>query len=140
MKGQFVRILTAAGLAMLGSLTLSAQNQGENAKIPFAFHANNTSFTAGEYQVRQVTSSGLFQLMSTKDGNSIFVNAPPLTQANDYVEGHLMFACSGGDCVLSQIWLAGSKIGYIRSDSSVEHDMQRKLGMASMINVKLVAH
>jgi hypothetical protein len=140
MKSQFVSIVLTAGLAMLGCLTLRAQNSQEIANIPFAFHANQTAFAAGEYRLQKLNTNGMFRLSSTGDGHSIFVNAPPIVEAKNYVEGHLTFACYQGDCVLSQIWLAGSKIGYARLDSAIDHDRQRKIGVASMINVRLNAH
>jgi hypothetical protein len=110
------------------------------AKIPFAFHANQNSFAAGEYSVDPVGTNGIFQLRSREDGHGIFVNAPPTVESRDYAEGHLTFACYQGDCVLSQIWLTGEKVGYARSESSVDRDLQRKLGMATMISVRLTAH
>jgi hypothetical protein len=140
MKSQFVRIVLTAALTALGSLTLCAQDKKEAAKIPFAFHANHNSFAAGDYDVEQVSSYGLFQIMDKSNGHSIFVNAPPAVEAKNYSDAHLTFACYKGDCVLSQIWLPGSKIGYARPDAAVDRDLQRKLGMSSMISVRLIAH
>jgi hypothetical protein len=137
MKSQFVRTVLTAGLAMLGGLTLSAQNPSAIAKIPFAYQANHASLAAGKYTVERANVSGLFQLTDQSTGKSIFVNAPSMIEAKGHSEGHLSFACYQGDCVLSQIWLPGSDVGYARSDASVNSDMQRKLSMATMISVRL---
>ena len=60
-----------------------------------------------------------------------------MKEVKDYGEGHLTFACYGGQCTLSQIWIPGDKLGYIRSTHAVEGDLQKKIGMASMISVRL---
>jgi hypothetical protein len=140
MKSQFVRIVLTAALTALGSLTLSAQDKKEAAKIPFAFHANHNSFAAGDYSVEQVNYAGLFQLTGKSNGHSIFVNTAPVVEAKGDSDAHLTFACYKGDCVLAQIWLPGSKVGYARPESSVDRDLQRKLGVSSMISVRLTAH
>lgn len=137
MKSQLVSMVLTAGLTMLGSLTLSAQTNKENAKIPFAFQANHHSFAAGTYSVQRLTDSGVFQLSSIQGSPSIFVNLPVTSETTKFDEGHLTFACYSGECVLSQIWLSGYKVGNIRSTSSVERDLHRKIGMASMISVRL---
>jgi hypothetical protein len=139
MKSQLMHIVLSAGLAVLGSLTLGAQDRSETAKVPFAFHAYQNSFAAGEYRLDRINQSGTFQLISMSDGHSIFVSAPLSIEANDYSEGKLTFACYQGDCALKEIWLPASKTGYARTDSSVEKDLQRKLGLATMINVRLTA-
>jgi hypothetical protein len=140
MKSQFMQIVLTAGLTVFGSLTVSAQDRSESAKIPFAFHAYQNSFAAGDYVVNKINDSGTFQLISMSNGRSILLNAPLSIEAKDYSEGKLTFACYQGDCVLKQIWLSGSNLGYRRSDSAVDKDLQRKLGMATMINVRLAAH
>ncbi|SRR5579884_266248 len=135
MKSQFVPLVLTAGLVTLGSLTLSAQNQVETAKIPFAFQANHTALEAGDYKVEQLNNGGTFQLMSS-NGHSIFVSVPAKVEGTRNTDPHLTFACYQGNCVLSQIWLPGGD-GYVRSDSAVSHDLQRKIGMASMISIRL---
>lgn len=137
MKSQFVSMVLTAGLTMLGSLTLSAQTNKENAKIPFAFQANHNSFPAGTYSVERLNDSGVFQLSPIEGGHSIFVNLPVMSETKKYDQGHLTFACYGDDCVLSQIWMDGYKVGNIRPTASVEGDLHRKIGMASMISVRL---
>ena len=139
MKSQFVHIVLTAGLTVLGSLALSAQNQYETATIPFTFQVNHKSFAAGDYTLARINSSGVFQVMSKESGRSAFVSAPPSLSGKEHEEGRLTFTCYGGDCVLSQIWLDGSSIGYARSQSSIDKDLPRTLGVASLISVPLKA-
>ena len=138
MKSQFVRTVLIAGLATIGSLTASAQNKSADAKIPFAFTANHKSYPAGEYRIQETNTSGLFQLNDYADAKSGLVSAGGAEDRKGSAEqGHLTFACAQGDCVLSQIWLPGSSVGYVRSTSAVDSDLQRKLGMATMVTVRL---
>jgi hypothetical protein len=135
MKSQFTRIVLTAGLTVLASLSLSAQDKTANAKIPFAFQANQTSLPAGTYGLYRENQSGLFRLADST-GHSVFV---PTSAADSKPidEGKLTFACAEGKCVLSEVALPGSEFKYARSSSSVEKDMQRKLGIATMVNVRL---
>jgi hypothetical protein len=137
MKSQFVRSLLIAGLTVAGSLTLSAQNKSADAKVPFAFTANHKSYPAGDYRIQQMDSAGVFQLNDYADAKSGIVGTSGRESKSSADPGHLTFACSQGDCVLSEVWLPGSSVGYIRSNSSVDRDLQRRLGMATMVNVRL---
>lgn len=136
MKSQFARIVLTAGLTMLGSLTLSAQDKVETAKIPFAFQANHTALAAGDYKIELYNLAGTFQILDRSTGHSIMVSVPTKLQGKAGADPHLTFACYEGDCVLSEIWMPGGD-GYVRSSSAVDHDLQRKLDMATMINVRL---
>jgi hypothetical protein len=135
MKSQFTRIVLTAGLTMLASLSLSAQDRTANAKIPFAFQANQKSLPAGTYGVYRENQSGLFRL-SDDDGHSVFVSTS-VADAKPNDEGKLTFACAQGTCVLAQLALPGNALKYARTSSSIEKDIQRKLGMATMVNVRL---
>ena len=137
MKSQFVRTVLTAGLAIIGSLTASAQSNSADAKIPFAFTANHTAMPAGDYRIHETDTPGVFRLNDYADAKAIVVSAAGRQDSKPSMTGHLSFACYQGDCVLSQIWLPGSSVGYIRSSSAVDSDLQRKLGMATMVNVRL---
>ena len=137
MKSQFVRtVLTAGFAALLGSLTLSAQNT-ESAKIPFAFQANHTSMPAGDYTITRANELGIFQITSRTGSHSVLVNAPVGLSAKSKANPHLTFRCYGTNRVLSEIWMPASETGNGRAPSAVEHDLQRKLEMAAMISVPL---
>jgi hypothetical protein len=135
MKSQFTRTVLTAGLALFGSLTLSAQDRQANAKIPFAFEVNHQSLPAGTYGVYWQAQGGVFRI-ADDSGHASFVStyAADTKRVDD---GKLTFACAEGKCVLSKIALPGSEFQYARSTSAVDNDMERKLGMATMVNVRL---
>ena len=136
MKSQFTRIVLTAGLVLIGSLTLSAQDKQATAKIPFAFEANHVSLPAGTYGVyTQGPQAGLFRIADSS-GHASFVSTHG-ADAKPVDEGKLTFACAEGKCVLSQIAVPGSETRYARSSSAVDNEMQRKLGMATMVSVRL---
>jgi hypothetical protein len=133
MKPQLKPIILTAGLsALLGSLTLSAQDYSrEIADVPFAFHASERILPAGEYTLKQTNSRGLFRVDDSK-GHSLFLNAPIL-QSSKAVNPRLTFACYGNECVLSQVWMPESTTGFSISDSAMKKQLTRKIGMAAEI-------
>ena len=138
MKRQLTQIVLSAGLSVLfGSLALSAEAQRDVADIPFAFHANGRVLPAGKYEVKQVNSAGTFQV-SDVNGHSIFMSAP-LQKRGDPYKPRLTFAAYGDTRVLSQIWMLGDENGHMISNSALDKELPRKIGMASMISVPLKA-
>ena len=137
MKSQITRIALTAGLsitALVGGLKLSAQSkQTETVKIPFAFRVNHVSYSAGDYKVAE-PMNGVFQIRPS-NGAGTFLSAHPAADVGQNAVPHVTFACSGSDCVLAQILLPDSNTIYARSDSSVDGDHQRKLGMTAMVRV-----
>ena len=138
MKIHFSHVVLITGLTLFGSLSLNAQSK-INATVPFSFQADHQSWPAGDYSLEKIVlnDDGHFLLKDKNSSRSVFVSAAIPKGKRDYSEGHLTFACSNGDCVLAQIALPESNVTYARSDSAVEKDMPHKLGMATMVNVKL---
>lgn len=137
MKRHFGPTVLIAGLAALGSLTLSAQDKAAIAKIPFAFQSNHKAMPAGDYHIALLNNNGLFRLNTYESAKGEFVTAPRASDAKSSEEGRLTFACYDGTCVLSQIHMPGSSVVYKRLDSSVDGDLERKLGLATMVNIRL---
>lgn len=135
MKRQFTSIIMTAGLSLLGSLALSAQDRTEVADIPFAFHANQTTMPAGKYFIEQRNEGGLFQLRSAK-GSSIFLSAP-VEKRTDPARPRLTFARYGSEYLLSQISMPGNDVGYNVSKSAMDKELPRKIEVAAMISVPL---
>ena len=136
MRKQFTfTVLTAGFAALLGSLTLSAQDKQEVADIPFAFHANTRVLPAGKYRVQQQNTSGLFQLFDAQ-GHSLFVPAPDMRKG-DPAKPKLTFACYGSECLLSQISMAGDDIVYAVTPSTLDKELTRKVGIAALVSVRL---
>src|SRR5579863_5462352 len=133
MKSHFSHVVLIAGLTLFGSLSLNAQTK-VNATVPFIFQANHYAFSPGDYTLEQVgePSDGRFALRENSTGHSIFLAIPIPQNKKNYEQGYLTFACNAGDCALAKVALPESNVVYARPDSSIEKDMQRKLGMASM--------
>jgi hypothetical protein len=103
MKLQLTTIVLTAGLsALLGSSTLSAQDQKAIVNIPFAYHVGQQTFSAGKYTVAKGSSQGVFTLRETDTSRGIFM--PVIQQdTGDKHAWNLTFSCYAGDCSLSQI-------------------------------------
>src|SRR5689334_19023466 len=107
MKRHLNNIVLTAGLSvLLGTSTLSAQDQKAVANIPFAYHVGQQTFSPGKYTVANTSSQALFALRETETGRGIFM--PVIQQdTGDKNAWNLTFSCYAGDCSLSQIHLAG---------------------------------
>ena len=131
MKNQLKAFILAAGLAV----SMTAQQTNETAKVPFAFNVQQKTFPAGDYRVSQLTPSGVFQIYDAT-GHSVFLNAPLQKDANPD-KPHLGFACYGKECALSEIAMPGKSTTNGLSQTAVEKNFTRKLGMVSMIAIRL---
>jgi hypothetical protein len=132
MKRHFTYLILTAGLsAMLGSPTLSAQqDRSEIAKIPFAFQANDTTLPAGRYTVTHSVTGGIVTMRENSSGHAIFVKTSPGDESN-VSNPRLTFTCYGDDCVLSTIWMP-DKAGY--AVYAPTHDnLTRKMGLSAQI-------
>jgi hypothetical protein len=136
MTHQFSKFILTAGLsALLGASAAVAQNRAEVADVPFTFHAAQHTFAAGQYTVAEQTASGLFRL-SSADGQSVYVSMHP-GKASDPEQPKLTFVRQGEEYVLAGLSMPGSIAGWEESQSAMEKDMTRKLGVAAMISVPL---
>ncbi|HEY3937018.1 MAG TPA: hypothetical protein VGL97_06290 [Bryobacteraceae bacterium] len=136
MKRQFTSLVLTAGLsAMLGTFSLSAQSTSEAADIPFAFQVQQKTLPAGHYVINQKNVGGWFQVYDSR-GHSIFLNAIEQKKA-DPDNPKLTFACYGHECVLAKISMPGADVGYGLSQKQIEKNLPHKMGMVSMISVRL---
>jgi hypothetical protein len=127
-------VLTTGLSVVLGSSTLSAQDQKAVANIPFSYHVGQQTFSPGKYTVANTSAQGLFALRETDTGRSIFM--PVLHQeTGDKNAWNLTFSCYAGDCSLSQIQIAGESYK-LRTKSPVRV-ANNQLGVAAMISVPL---
>ena len=135
MKSQFTRIVLAtAASALFGGLMLSGQDQKSVANIPFAFEASHVNLPAGEYRVTETNSNGMFRL-SDSEGHSAFVSMAPL-DTSEPSKPSLTFVCYGSQRILSQVRTdSGSSYGV--SKSSIEKDINRRLGITTLVSVAL---
>src|SRR2546421_6961288 len=107
MKRHLRNIVLTAGLSvLLGSSTLSAQDQKATANIPFAYHVGQKTFSPGNYTVAKTSSLGVFALRETDTGHDIFMSVIQHS-TGDKDAWKLTFSCYAGDCSLSQIRMGG---------------------------------
>jgi len=139
MQRKLNRIIMSAALsALFGGVMLSAQERVEVATIPFDYHANTKVLPAGTYRVEQLNDRGLFRL-SDNSGNGIFV---PATQTKEGKANNprLTFLHYGNDYILSEIWMPGNPTGQAISERSLDRELTRKVGVASLVSVALHSH
>ena len=135
----FTKTLLTAGLsAVLGSLTLTAQNRALVADIPFAFHAQGKVLPAGRYEMKERTASGVFQMSNSAAKYSQFVSAPVPKHSNPS-ESKLTFAKYGSEYILSEISVAGTRNTNAVTPAGIEKNLTRKLGLSALISVPLHA-
>jgi hypothetical protein len=138
MKRIFTTILMAVGITGPFVAHLAAQGNRQVADVPFAFVAGNRTLPAGRYQVSQPQSnSPIFTLTDSR-------NHPIFVQLGSNSTGHpekpsLTFACYGKECVLAKVTPPDNPIAYGLSKDSIEKKLTHRLGMASMISIKLAA-
>jgi hypothetical protein len=107
MKRHLKNIILAAGLSvLLGSTTLSAQDQKAAANIPFAYRVGQQTFSPGKYTIAKTSSQGVLALRETDTGRGIFMLATQQSTGKKDA-WNLTFSCYAGDCSLSQIRMAG---------------------------------
>ncbi|HEY7306999.1 MAG TPA: hypothetical protein VH601_22930 [Bryobacteraceae bacterium] len=128
-------ILSAALSALLGTARLGGQSLREVADIPFTFHAQQQTLPAGTYQVNEMGSNGVFQLIGP-NRESIFVGPMAPAGANPE-KAHLTFACFGKERVLAEIAMPGKGTAYHATRSQIEKNLAHKIGLATMISVPL---
>jgi hypothetical protein len=135
MKTHLNNIVLTAGLSvLLGSSTLSAQNQKAVANIPFAYHVGEQTFSSGTYTVAETQAQGVVVLLQTETGRAIFL--PVLLHDMGRKDAwNLTFSCYAGDCSLSQIRMAGN--AYKLTTRPPVRVANNQLGVAAMISVPL---
>jgi hypothetical protein len=138
MKLHFTNIVLTAGLsALLGSLTLSAQDQKAVAQIPFAYHVGQKTLTSGEYTIQKINPSGVFQLRDDQLNHSIFLPVTPMDTGRKN-ESKLTFSCYAGQCSLSELWISGN--GYKLTARPPVRLANNRMGVAALISIPLLSH
>lgn len=123
-------LLTAGIAALLGSAMLSASTYLVKANVPFTFEAGHKQAAAGHYTFRKDGSSSFFEVRSEDSGNRFVLLAPVETTSKNATP-RLVFHCYGGQCALSEIWIAnGSGFRTPTFDFDKKH---RNLGFSPRI-------
>jgi hypothetical protein len=138
MKLHLTNIVLTAGLsALLGSLTLSAQDRKAVANIPFTYEVGQNTLNAGTYTIQKMNLGSVFQLRDNQSGHSLFVPVTPLdtTQNN---ESKLKFSCYAGQCALSEVWIAGDS--YRPTARQPVRVAKNQMGVVALVSVPLLSH
>ena len=136
MKLHLTKIVLTAGLsALLGSLTICAQDQRERADIPFAYHVGQQTLPPGKYTVQETNARSIFLLRENSSGHSIFVPVIPSDIGKN--DSKLTFRSYAGECSLSQIWIAGNV--YALSPRPFPREARNQLGVAALVSIPLLS-
>jgi hypothetical protein len=138
MKRILTTLLMAVGITGPFVAHLAAQDQRMIADVPFAFDVDNRTMSAGQYNLSMLTSGGSVFKLRDSSNHTILVPMGHPEDGNPN-KASLTFACYGKECVLAKITPPNGLTAYALSRDSVEKNLHRRLGMASMISVKLTA-
>ena len=136
MKRILTSLLMAVGITGPFVTHLAAQTNREVADIPFAFVVCNRTMPAGKYDVSQLRSSSPVFTVRDSQGHGTFIQLGKFEPGKPD-KPSLTFACYGKDCVLAKITPPNDPTAYALSEASIEKNLPHKLGMASMISIKL---
>lgn len=137
MKRILTSILTAAALSAPFATHLSAEEHRATAEIPFAFEVGHRTLPAGTYNLSQFkTGSAVFVVAADHGGHSVFTMLGT-TKAGNPAKPSVTFACYGKECVLAKVNPPDSQVSYGLDKDSIERQLTHRLGVASMISVKL---
>jgi hypothetical protein len=135
MKSQYTRlVLSAAATVLLGTQVVSAQNETEVAKIPFAFQASERTLPAGDYTVAETGTRGVFRVYDGS-GENLFVTMVPKDRATPN-QPKLTFLCDGNQRILAKIQTESGE-AYGMSDSAIAKQLTRRVQMAALVSVAL---
>jgi hypothetical protein len=130
------KLLTLVGVAVACLAPLTAQSRTELADVPFPFTVGNRIMPAGKYTVNQINlSTPVFQITGS-DRHSIMTQLGSL-ESGKLDRPSLTFVCRGGECVLAKVTPPNSDTAYALSEASILRSFHHKIGVSSMISVKL---
>jgi hypothetical protein len=136
MKLQLKHIVLTAGLsALLGSLTISAQDQKERATIPFAYHVGQKTLPPGTYMVQETSTRGVLQIRENTSGHAILV--PVIPEDTGKNDSKLTFGCYANECSLSQVWIAGDVLR-VRA-RPFPREAKNQTGVVALVSIPLLS-
>jgi hypothetical protein len=104
--------MTVYGLLMI-SAAYAQSGQPIQAKVPFAFMAQNTILAPGTYQLRYSASAHRLSIRGLdQNSEGAFATAIPATgSASRDESGKLVFQCYDKTCYLAQVWQGSIGVG-----------------------------
>jgi hypothetical protein len=103
MKRTFTNLFLALGCLCVGAIGVQAQSYALSATIPFAFHANGTTCSAGRYIFQKEVNRDNQSLRNRDTGRSLFLGPVPESKVNRS-SPRLVFHRYGNEYFLSEIW------------------------------------
>jgi hypothetical protein len=107
MKSLFAGLL----LSVLAAGPALAQSQSVRANIPFAFTAGQKSLPAGSYTLKSMAGNGVVLGVRSDGGMNAIAISHSVDSLRPSDTTKLVFRRYDGEYCLSQIWVAGEKIG-----------------------------
>jgi hypothetical protein len=136
MKRILTSLLMAVGITGPFVSHLAAQTNTEVADIPFAFVVSHTTMPAGKYLVSQFNGGSATFALSDRQGHKIFTQLGSNKQGNPD-NPSLTFARYGNEYVLAKVTPPNSTLAYGLTQDAIERQLSHKMGMASMVAIKL---
>ena len=121
---------------MLATLSASGQSVRVKANIPFNFSVTGATLPAGAYTIQSLTADGM--VLSIRDSN---MNAQGMVLAiecesrNDAKQSKLVFHHYGDTYFLTQVWVAGRKLGHRIPKSPRETEVAKDYTMQEVVLV-----
>ncbi len=137
MKRMFKTLLLAASLSSTFMGLVSAQS-GAVADVPFQFTVHGRTLPAGEYTLRQpLTDKSIFSLSDARGQTILALFGVRSNDKND--QAKLTFVCYDGktECILSKVAPGNGDAAFGITESELEHYRSHKIGIASLVSVKL---
>lgn len=122
MKRQIVTAIAALFVAFTLSLSLHAQTAEpgiHRVSVPFAFHVDNHSFSAGDYELSWVGPR--LEIKSLDGKNTVLVIVTRVDAPGSANRNYLRFNRYGAsDYFLSEVWVHGHNFGHELQKSKLE--------------------
>lgn len=137
MKSQIITMVLA--LAAISGTTLCAQTYTVTGNVPFAFHAGDKDYDAGQYTIIKLSSTAFPLLRNESTHSRVFLSAlgGGLGSSKDT---KLVFHCySGHQCFLAEIW-PGPESGVALKTSATEKEAAAHNGKREMASIAVNLH
>jgi hypothetical protein len=130
-------VMTMTAVALLGSTGLYAQQKAV-ANIPFAFKVSDKTMPAGQYTIRQGSTSirGVVHVQNTANGESALVLASASNSSykpTDKDEAKVIFHRYGDHYFFSEIWTANGNLCGKVQPSKLERETRLNAGDAKQM-------
>jgi hypothetical protein len=129
LKGITMLMLVGAVVLMAALVSAHAQTPvAVVADIPFEFGVGGKTLGAGEYSVREFTTSGNALLIRSRDSKNAAVRLTnPIEKRDSAQQSKLIFHRYGQRYFLSEVWTVGERTGRQLHKSAEERAMERQL-------------